>query len=221
MDILLNGTPINLTDLSPDTTLEKALQALQSEYCDDDTVIVSFSCDGAEVAADAMTATLNKTVDSFGRLDVVTGTKVSLVADAMEQSAQCIDESDVARERIAELLTAGNTTDAAQSLGECFAVWQQIHQAVAKSVQMLDIDVDRVEVDGEPLTALISRPKETLLQIKGALESHDYVLLADILQYEFGEVIESWHRLVGWLKEEAASRADEPQVQQTPSDPPT
>ncbi len=209
MDILLNGQPIESNAMSPETTLEQALRTVQADHCDDDSVIVTFSCDGAEVPAEAMSAALEKTVDSFGLLDVVTGAKASLVADAMAQSAQCIDESDTARERIAELLTEGKTTEASQTLGECFAVWQQIHQAVAQSIQMLDIDIEDSHVNGDPIASLITRPKETLLQIKGALESQDFVLLADILQYEFGEVTQSWHKLVGWIEEEAARKTTE------------
>ena len=73
------------------------------------------------------------------------------------------------------------------------------------------LDVNAIAVNDEPLMDLISRPKDVLLQIKDALQSRDYVLLADILQYEFHEVTEQWQAVIGRLHELAEDSAKTPQ----------
>jgi hypothetical protein len=83
----------------------------------------------------------------------------------------------------------------------------QIHEAMGKSIEMLQIDVEQATVNDKRLIELIVKPKETLLQVKEALQARDYVLLADILQYEFPEVLEQWRALLGKLKREAEELA--------------
>jgi hypothetical protein len=41
------------------------------------------------------------------------------------------------------------------------------------------------------------------VQIKGALQAQDHVLLADILQYEFADVTEMWHTMIARIQQEA------------------
>ena len=96
-----------------------------------------------------------------------------------------------------------NTVKAVESLGQCLRIWQQVHEAVAKSIEMLRLDTDHTIVGDEPLTNLIMKPKDVLLQVRDALKVQDYVLLADLLQYEFGSVTELWHTLIGTLREQA------------------
>lgn len=99
----------------------------------------------------------------------------------------------------------GKTVEAAETLGECLRVWQQIHEAVGKSIEMLQLDPEQATVNEQPLFELISKPKEILLQVKEALQDRDHVLLADLLQYEFPEVTSRWHAVVAKLQQEAES----------------
>ena len=80
-----------------------------------------------------------------------------------------MEETERACQEAAELLTKGDTAEAAKSLGECFRVWQQIHDAVAKSIEMLRLNPDELMINDVPLVEVISKPVETLKQIKEAL----------------------------------------------------
>jgi hypothetical protein len=105
------------------------------------------------------------------------------------------------------MLTEGKTSEAIEMLGDCLRIWQQIHDAVAKSIQMLDLDLTEVTIKDEPMLDVITQPKETLVQIKQALQAQDYVLLADVLQYEFGNVTDRWYLLIARLRQEAEDRS--------------
>jgi len=190
-------------DFAPAGTLEDALRHVQSQRCRPSTMVVGLRCNGEAIVGDALASALRQPASSYDRLEVFTGTREQLVADAMAQASTSLDETETASRRVAEFLIEGKIADATQTLGDCLRVWQQIHEAVGKSLQLLALDAERILIQDEPLIHAIGRPKDVLLQIKHALQAQDYVLLADVLQYEFADVIDTWHRIVARLRQEA------------------
>lgn len=180
-----------------------ALRHVQTAYCPSRHVVIGLRCDGRDINSEGMSETLRKPASSFQRVEVFTGTKAQLVADAMEQASASLTDSEKACRQAADLFTAGNTVDGATALGECLRVWQQVHEAVGKSIEILEIDVKERTIGDAPVDEVISRPKQTLTQIKEALEVRDHVLLADTLQYELQEVTSMWHDIIAWLRQEA------------------
>lgn len=184
-------------------TIEDALRRVQSHLSKPDRLVIGVRCDGRDVPPDAMAATMQQPTSSVERLEVFTGTRGALVTDAMAQASTCLAETEEACRRSAELFTEGETVEAAETLGECLRVWQQIHEAVGKSIEMLQLDPEQATVNEQSLIEVISKPKEILLQIKEALQDRDHVLLADLLQYEFPEVTSQWHAVVASLQQQA------------------
>ena len=204
MEILVDDALIDSRTIEGGT-LEQVLQHIQSDVCPPGRLVVGLRCDGKDVPSGAMSATLEEPVAKFERLEVITSTRCLLVSEAMTQAEECLEQTAATCERVAELLNEGNSDEAVSALGECLGVWQQLHEAVGKSITMLDLDADTVTIDGVALAEVIDKPKDVLGQIKQALVARDYVLLADILQYEFGEVIDRWRALAAKLREEAAA----------------
>jgi hypothetical protein len=90
------------------------------------------------------------------------------------------------------------------------ATWQQIHEAVSKSIHMLELDIDATMVDDRTLAEVITKPRNALAQIKDALQSQDHVLLADVLQYEFHDVAADWHTVLASLIDAAKGTKTDP-----------
>lgn len=190
-------------EFSPDGTLEEAVREIQANVHQTGRMVIGIKCDGRVVDSVDMIETLKKQAPTINRLDVLTGTKEALVTDAMDQAATSLDETESASQRIAELLVEGKTNDAVKNLGDCLRVWQQIHEAIAKSMELLGVDADKLMVRDETLLEAICRPKDVLLQIRDALQAKDHVLLADILQYEFGDVTNTWHAIIARIRQQA------------------
>ena len=208
MKIFVDNEPIEQEDVSGVPTVEDALQQVQAEFGRLGRVVVSVRCDGKEIPANEMAQTLVKPIESFERVDVLTGTKEGLVLEAMTQASACIADTEETCKLVAELLKQGDTAEATKTLGRCLKVWQQIHEAVAKSIEMLGLDLDGVTSEGETLIAVITKPKRALLEMRDALQAKDYVLLADILEFEFTEAMESWRTIIAELHREAEQRKD-------------
>lgn len=187
-------------------TLEDVLRTVQERLCAPGHVVISIQCDGEVVPSNTMTQTLKRDMQSFDRLDVFTGTKESLVLDAMVEAEGCLDATQAQAAEVSNLLTAGKSAEAVKMLGDCLRTWQQIHGSIAQSLQIMELSADSMSIRNQPLATVLNRPREVLTQIKEALMAQDYVLLADILQYEFTEVTALWHDIVAKTEQEARDR---------------
>lgn len=184
-------------------TLAETLRDVQARCCPTPRILIGFRCDGTVVAGAAMASTLSRPAGSFELLEVFTSTREDLVADAMNQASASLEETEGVAQNVAELLMQGKSGEGIEQLGECLRIWQQIHDAVVKSLELLRLDPEQVTVRDEPMLAALERPKDVLLQIKAALQVQDHVLLADILQFEFAEVTDMWHTLIARIRQEA------------------
>ncbi len=211
MDIYINDSKID-AEIEPSGAVKDLVTALQGRHCPPGQLVIGVRFDGTEVDAGAMEQAMSRPVSELSRLDIFTSSREVLVHDAMAQASATLQDTENACRRVAELIHEGQSKEGIELLGQCLHIWQQINDAVGKSILMLDLDMDEMTIRDEPVAKVIGMPKETLLQVKGALEAQDHVLLADILQYEFAEVTERWHALISMLRNEAEER-----LQETPS----
>jgi hypothetical protein len=187
-------------DAIPGRTLADALRHVQTSFSGPRRIVAGIRCDGETVAAEDMATSLRQPLEDFDRVDVLTSTREDLVIDVMVQASASLEDSETTSQRVAQLLTEGKSTAARESLAECLRAWQQIHDAVAKSVSLLQIDPEAVMIRDESLIVALGRPREVLVQVKDALVAGDEVLLADILQYEFADVVQTWHAILARLQ---------------------
>ena len=189
-------------------TLGDAIRHVQSGLTAPHKIVAGVLCDGETIAADDMIESLQKPLTEISRVDVITSTKEDLVIDVMTNASTSLEESETASQRVAQLLTEGKSAAAREALADCLRTWQQIHDAVAKSLSILGLDPETIMIRDEPLIDAIGKPREVLLQVKDALVAGDEVLLADILQYEFSDVTQTWHAIIARLRRQAEDLRD-------------
>ncbi|MFQ5461457.1 MAG: hypothetical protein ACE5E5_02390 [Phycisphaerae bacterium] len=189
-------------------TLEETVRFVQSDVCPPGRLIVRLRYNGDEVKENQMTGVLKTPANSCQRLELFTGTPEKLVAEAMEQASAALSNSEEASRDAAGLLTEGDSRGGIKALGECIGIWQQIHEAVVKSIQMLEIDPNTTRINELPLADAIGKPGEVLLQIKRALEMQDHVQLADVLIYELHDATELWKAILAELHTQAVQKRE-------------
>lgn len=198
MEVFVDATRVDFAPAA-ESTVEEMLREVQQHHCPPGRIVVGIRCDGREVAPGAMASTLRQNAGEMQRIDVVTGTAEELVIDALQQATRSLDDSEDASRRAADLLVEGQTREGIQLLGECSQVWKQVHDALSRSIEMLNVDVASLEVRDLSFQQAIERPRDVLQQIKQALQAQDYVTLADVLQYEFIEAAELWRVLIATI----------------------
>lgn len=184
-----------------DQLLDEVLQAAREQADEVGRMIVGLVCDGIDVPDDELAATLQRPQSEFRRVDLHSVDLVELVREALDQAEQLLDETARSAKGIVEQLTCGNTAGAMPILSSCCQAWLEIHGGVSNAMDALKIDPESVEVAGKPIVEVLGEPIRVLNDIKEAVTARDFVLLSDILSYEFEEAAEGWRGIISAVRQ--------------------
>ncbi len=62
--------------------------------------------------------------------------------------------------------------------------------------RLLGVDFESLQLAGRPVAECLTELLERLRDLKDAVANRDHVLLADILRYEFDDVLQRWERML-------------------------
>jgi len=195
MDLFIDDEKIDF-QFTPSESLGQGLRRVQNHACADGRMIVGVKSDGVPLLGQELTDALAQPPGDYACLELATSLPAKLVASAMVEASKTLARTDEKRDEIAERLSEGKTAEGLAALTESLAVWHQVHDAIVQSISMLGIDPVAIMVGDEPLERTLDVPKEQLEQIRTALTVQDFVLLADILQYEFPACVQTWQELI-------------------------
>lgn len=204
MQVFIDGQQYG-QQLDVAATLESNIQSIRQQL-DQRRMIVEIVCDGIDLVGGDLQAGLAEPADKYKCIDIKTGTPEELVSVALMQGQEILSESGALRSTAVEKLSAGRVEEAMTCLGDCIAKWRSVHDALDKSIQLLDIDPATHMVGDRPMTELILDPQTLLEEIKSTLLAKDFVQLADILEYEFEAVIENWRSILDSVAQVATQR---------------
>jgi hypothetical protein len=121
---------------------------------------------------------------------------MEVLAEVEEQ----LDEADRLKGEAVDLLHRNAAVRAMERLSGCFTTWQHAQESLAKTAQLLRIDLKRVTIDGRTLADVMTDFAGQLREVKQAMEGRDFVTLADVLTYEMTETSQHWHTAIGALR---------------------
>ena len=191
-------------ETGPTDTLDDILADVRRNSLRSRRAILGLTCDGIDVLGDALTDYLTTPVNEFERIDIQTGVPDALIAHAMREARDTLASAERDRSDVVELLGRGRTGDAIILLGKCLNQWFHINEAISKSLGLIGIVPDAFEIDLAELASALDPIAGKLADVKSAVKSQDYVTLADILEYEFNEVIACWQAAIERLLEHSA-----------------
>ena len=93
---------------------------------------------------------------------------------------------------VAAMLERGETGKGLERLQSLLSAWQQIQQAYANLAKMLGVTMAELRVNDVNGEAVIEEFCHQLGELQTALQNHDFVMLADILQYEMDGAVANW-----------------------------
>ena len=128
-------------------------------------------------------------------MSVLTGDKKDLSLTLLGKLAALIEWLSPQHKDAASLLESGQTPLALDRLHGILSAWQQIQLAYGNLAKLAGISLKELPVhdlNGEAVDAEFCRH---LAALQHALQNHDFVLLADILQYEMDGAVANWMSL--------------------------
>lgn len=184
--------------------LESLIAAVNRTVGAQGRTVTAVFCDGRELDAEQLTQALQSPINEFARLELRSQPAALVAGRIFSQAAALFEETEKDQPLIVEMLNEGNMVRGMELLAGSFRLWQQAHEAVTHAVRLAGIQLDEIRIGETASLDIINGLREKLAQIKEALEARDFVMLADILQYELTETIENWKALIAGLQERIA-----------------
>lgn len=193
MDLYLDSEPFE----SDATTLGELLDAAK-DAAPDHRVVVEIRLDGRTLAASDLDAMHDRALDAE-EVQFITADPRELAVATLTQVRAALDEAVAAQQNAADLLRSDDATQAMEQVKDVLNLWQQTQQAVLHSAQLLDVPLDDLTVDGQPVAEVINDLVANLGELREQLTNGDWLGLADTLGYPLAESVETWQRLIDEL----------------------
>jgi hypothetical protein len=193
--ILLDKRPLTAPPyLTADSTLGDVLKWARTQL-PEGRILVQITRDGTVLEGPALSQARR---DPFGdsTLTLMSGDRKDLSLTMLGKLAALIEWLSPQHKDVAGLFERGDTQTALDRLAGILSAWQQIQAAYGNLAKMLDLSLNELpvhELNGE---AVLHEFCRQLGEIQTALTNQDFVLLADILQYEMDGAIANWMALL-------------------------
>ncbi len=187
-------------------SLGALLDAARARAADAGRVVVEVKIDGQAVSPDDLDAQLDQPVAAQD-VRLTTADPAELSVDALAEARNQLAALGDLQQEAAELLQSDQAGEALAKLGGAVQGWLNIAQAVTQASQLNGVDLDRLDVGGEPASATVLSLAEQLKSVKSLIETQDVTALADTVGYEWPEVVARWDALLEALAVELLKRA--------------
>ena len=161
-------------------------------------VVVEIAVDGQPIPEAQLNDRLQDDI-ALQEVHLTTADPRELAVQTLRDVQQALTGAQQLQQEAADLLQQDQTPAALQKVGESIESWLQVQQAVLQSTVLLAIDLDQLQVDGQPAHSLTTDAVQQLQDIKTFIQANDTVALADALQYEWPEITQRWHTLIDTL----------------------
>lgn len=106
---------------------------------------------------------------------------------------------------VAELFRIADEREASEQYLRTLESLQLFMQVVHNSREALGLDFDALVMEGLSLEERLRRLADLIQELLSAQEQEDWVLLADVLQYDLVEHLRGWSKVMGFLRESVVS----------------
>jgi hypothetical protein len=195
MPIFLDQQPLTLPPyLTTHSTLGDALKWIRTQL-PTGYVVVSIQRDGKLLEGSSL---VHAKRDALGDSTFLLASAIQkdLALTMLGKLAALIEWLAPQHKDVAGELERGSTHHGLERLANIVSAWQQIQAAYGNLARMLDISLSELPVRELTGEAVLNEFCRQLAEMQSALTQKDFVLLADILQYEMDGAVANWMALL-------------------------
>jgi len=208
MKLIINDIPQEVS-LTPEATLGETLSSINSEMLQEDEVVSMIWIDGQQLNAEQLHQWRDKPANTFQEVKVDAPHKNSLAVASLQLLSETLTSEDTTRLEIVAFIHEGRAEKAMEPLSDYLQQWNGLLISIESICRLMKLDYNTLEIavpmpnsDGMESSLLSERLGslgQKLAQIKEALEAQDTVLLGDILEYEFSDMLSDWRNIISEL----------------------
>ncbi|HNR32979.1 MAG TPA: hypothetical protein PKI11_18960 [Candidatus Hydrogenedentes bacterium] len=207
MDVIVDGER-NFEFTGEPADALAAAAAIESWLRERERAMLSIVVDGKSIAPDALIARLSDVpTEAVTTIEVSSAPVAELVNQCLIELAEALPNLPEACRSLAEVFHGETPEDGFEPFEELAVLWGHVKTRQLLIANALRLDLDSMSLDGSSLKALHDDLNAQLKEAAEALENGDCILLGDLLEYELAPRAEREERIVGLLRERAASAA--------------
>ncbi|MFH1035730.1 MAG: hypothetical protein V1806_14575 [Pseudomonadota bacterium] len=203
MEVYLDGKPLE-GDLAG-STLQDMLQTLMDSGLGQDRTLSEVRINGQPFEEAKLGAATALQRDSIARLDVETMDARQVAVHFLGAAGQYLAAIVASVERVAELFRVSDESEASEHYLATLESLQLFMQVLQTTRDALGLDFEAITSDGVSLEQRLTRLAGLVQELLNAQEQEDWVLLADVLQYDLCDQLHEWRLLMPMLREQALS----------------
>lgn len=201
MEIILDGKALNDT-LSGDNLMDM-LQDLAAKYLGDDLAIRELLINGSpyEEAVHGLAEEVPR--QGITRLEIETITARDLALAFLENYQPTLATLALAIEKVAELFRVGDERTANEEYLQFLEALEILLETLQRSSDALGLDMEYISCDGVSAQNRLERLSLLTGEMLSAQEQDDWVLLADLLQYDLKPELKAWAQIMEQMRQMA------------------
>jgi hypothetical protein len=203
MEVYLDGKPLD--GGVEGATLQDMLQTLMDSNLAQDRTMNEVRINGEPFEAAKLGPATALPRESIERLDVETMDARQVALHFLSNASHYLVAIVSAVERVAEMYRVSDESEASEHYLATLDSLQLFMQVLQTTRDALGLDFEAMVIEGRSLEQRLSTLAGLVQELLSAQEQEDWVLLADVLQYDLCEQLHDWRRLIPMLREQALS----------------
>jgi hypothetical protein len=197
MKLFLNSAEVNIEDKGL-VTLTDLIAYLKSKVIDSTHKITKIVVDEREVAVDDQHLRLSECLS----ISITSADPYKLADEGLCNMTEYVIHLLPMIRKCAENFRTKSEEEANKFYGEALSALKLVFDLIGGVENMLSINYSEISVNGEKLNDKILKLHKVLTSMHDAQKNSDWVLLADLLEYELIENLEEWQNSLPAIREE-------------------
>lgn len=175
--------------------MRELLAAVSESLAPKGRVVVEVKVDGQTITGPALDD--DQLPQPGSDIRVYSAKPSDLVVGILEEVRTGLADASRMQTQAAEHLQQDDPTKAMELVKASINAWLQAQQAVGQSAQLMQLDLQAIQVEGQSVIERMNELIASLNELKDIVVANDFVALADALQYEWPEITERWDGAIG------------------------
>jgi len=190
-------------DITDTRTLGDIFYRIAEAVEDSGRVMASAALDGSTLAEEETKERMDLPADAVSRIDVDTLNHEGLAIDTLDTMAEYLGRLNPELLRIAGLWRVGNDMQANDAFVVCVEGLRWFRHSIELSRLALPNDFKRITAEVRPLHTLEEQFDRTVDDMLSAQSEADWILMADLVEYELHPNLEGWMGAIQKITTEA------------------
>lgn len=198
MEVLVDGKAL-IGEFTGENLLE-LLQGISDAHLGDDLAIRELLINGDPYEENVHGSPESVLLGGIQRLEIETISSRDLALGFLESYQPVLDTLAQATEKVAELFRVGDEQQANEEYLQFLEALELLLESMQRVTNALNLDMAHVTHDGVSARERLDRLSELTGEMLSAQEEDDWVLLADLMQYDLKPEFEAWSQLMDQMR---------------------